>query len=104
LDSTFIIVWTPDRLIGVFDVSGYDKKNMWNILKGYESKSLTRCLRPGIIDLQVRNISYEIYSISVLDGTTSKDIIEMFQEDPVHSAELIRERGRNLNPLQKEVV
>lgn len=104
MDNTFIVIWTPTKLIGVVDVSGYDKKQMWHVLKGNEPISLIRFLRPGIISLQATKDEYEIYSVTAVEGTTAKDITLMFNEDPLHGAELIRSRGRNLNTQKKELV
>lgn len=103
MDNTFIIIWDSTGLIGIIDVSGYDKKQMWSILKGNEPKSLIQSIRSGIIDLESKNTSYEIYSISTVAGTTAKEIGQMFNDNPVHSAELIRAHGNNLKVKKKEL-
>ena len=37
--------------------------------------------------------NYEIYSINLPNGITSDDVIKMFENNPQHMAELIREKG-----------
>jgi hypothetical protein len=101
METTFIVKWTSESLDWVVDVSGYDKKVMWEVLKGNEPFTLLSGIRSAIIYTEDKKKPFEVYSITV-DGITEKEFVGLFKEDPIGAKSLIRDRGRALH-LQKEV-
>jgi len=100
MESTFIVKWTDDKLDWVADVSGYDKKAMWETLKGNEPIGLLAEFRRAIIHAQERE-PFEVYSITV-DGVTAKEFAKLFEDDPIGAKSLIRDRGRELYSLKEK--
>lgn len=93
-ESTFIVRWSADNLEWVVDVSGYDKKAFWEVLKGNEPKELIPGIRDAIINAQNKK-PFEVYSITV-SGVTAKEFAKLFKDDPANAKLLIRDRGREL--------
>lgn len=100
MESTFIVRWSDDNLEWVVDVSGYDKKVMWEVLKGNEPFTLLESIRGAIIHTKDKRKPFEVYSITV-DDITTKEFTQMFNSNPTDAKVLIRDRGRALH-LQKE--
>jgi len=98
-ESTFIVRWSDDNLDWVVDVSGYDKRTFWEVLKGNEPNSLISGFRNAIINAQNKK-PFEVYSISV-DGVTAKEFAKLFKDDPANAKILIRDRGRELYSLKE---
>ena len=97
-ESTFLVRWSDDNLDWVVDVSGYDKRTFWEVLKGNEPNNLISGFRNAIINAQ--NVkAFEVYSITV-NGVTAKEFAKLFKDDPANAKLLIKDRGRPL--YQKE--
>jgi len=99
-ESTFIIRWSDDKLDWVVDVSGYDKRTFWEVLKGNEPNNLISGFRDAIINSQ--NVkAFEVYSITV-NGVTAGEFAKLFTDNPENAKLLIKDRGRPL--YQKEAL
>lgn len=96
-ESTFIVRWSDNNLDWVVDVTGYDKRAFWEVLKGNEPNNLISGFRNAIINAQ--NVkAFEVYSITV-NGITAKEFAKLFKDDPTSAKLLIKDRGR---PLYKQ--
>mgnify|MGYP000093608653 CR=1 FL=1 len=93
-EHAFIVVWCSDGLEWVEDISNHDQKAMWSTLKGEPPKSISDKLKAAIFRARLNTQrSYEIYSITAIDGIMKSDIVEMFNLDPQGAAEIIRDKG-----------
>lgn len=99
-ESTFIVRWSDDKLDWVVDVSGYDKRTFWEVLKGNEPNNLISGFRNAIINSQSVK-AFEVYSITV-NGVTAKEFAKLFKDDPANAKLLIKDRGRPL--YQKDIL
>lgn len=102
-EHDFIIVWRPEGLVWVEDVSNHDQKAMWAILKGEEAKTFSdhfRSVLTGVVSR--KDQAFEIYSISAINGIKKSDIIKMFNADPKTSAEVVRGQGFKIYSSQVE--
>ena len=100
MESTFIVQLSGDKLDWVIDISGFDKRTFWEVLKGNEPNNLISGFRHAII--QEQNVkAFEVYSITVA-GVTAKEFAKMFRTDPASAKILIKDRGRPL--YQKDIL
>ena len=78
----------------VVDANAIDSEDTFNRLKGEKSNQLGSLLNKLLLRARINSQRhYEIYSINVDDSICEADLIQMFQESPQSSADLIRERG-----------
>ena len=96
--NTFLFVWDCYGLEYVENLTNLSKKQIWTILKdGSEPKPLGDLIPQVILRARANpQRNYEIYTISVDKSIQKSDLVEMFENDPQGSAELIRERGNKL--------
>jgi hypothetical protein len=101
--ETFIISWDQLGVECVFNATEADRQVTFDILAGTYDGDNNRSHNPNsllnMLVLRARynpQRHYEIYAIDVEDGITATDIKQMFNNDPQGSADLIRERGRNI--------
>ena len=97
MESTFIVQLSDDKLDWVVDISGYDKRAFWNVLKDSEPINLISGFKHAIINAQDKKV-FEIYSITVND-VSKQEFAKLFMDDPVNAKLLIEDRGR---PLYKQ--
>lgn len=100
MESTFIVQLSGDKLDWVIDISGFDKRTFWEVLKGKEPNNLISGFKYAIINAQDKK-AFEIYSISVED-VTKNEFVELFMADPANAKMLIKDRGRPL--YQKDIL
>lgn len=96
--NIFLVVWDCYGLEYVENLTNLSKKQIWNILKDESKPKPLGNLIPQVI-LRARanpQRNYEIYTVSVDSSIVKSELIEMFENDPQGSAELIRERGNKL--------
>lgn len=96
--TKFLIVWNMLGVEAVLNLNDIAEKRVEAVLKEEFTNQID--INPDhALDyflLRARfnqHRNYEIYGINISDSITAKDIIEMFDNDPQHTAELIREKG-----------
>ena len=93
-EHAFIVVWCSDGLEWVEDITSQDQKAMWATLKGEEPKAISNMLKSALLRARLNSQrSYEIYSVTAVDGIKKSDIVEMFNMNPQGAAEIIRNKG-----------
>jgi hypothetical protein len=104
MSHTYLLSWDCTGLEAVVNISDIEKEEMWATLKETKenpNKGRTNTVG-GIVNMIVLRARfnsqrhYEIYCIDTEDHITAEDFRTMFEEDPQHMADLIRERGRKL--------
>jgi hypothetical protein len=105
MSHTYLLSWDCTGLEAVVNISDIEKEEMWATLKETKenpNKGRTNTVG-GIVNMIVLRARfnsqrhYEIYCIDTEDHITAEDFRTMFDKDPQHTADLIRERGRKLS-------
>ncbi len=106
MSHTYLLSWDCYGLEACINVSDIDKEQMWETLKEdlnnpNHNKGRTNTVGSIVNMLMLRakfntQRHYEIYAVDTEDEISESDLREMFDRDPQHSADLIRERGRKL--------
>jgi cytidylate kinase len=104
MSHTYLLSWDCTGLEAVVNISNIEKEQMWAALS--EKEPNPNKGRPNTVNSIVNMIMmrarvnsqrhYEIYCIDTDDSITTEDFRTMFDEDPQHMADLVRERGRKL--------
>lgn len=93
----FLVVWDCYGLECVADYTEYSEAKTWATLQDKPCEKTFPSLTA--IMLRARYNShrhYEIYAVEAADGITREDLIELFNDNPQHAADLIRERGSKI--------
>lgn len=95
-DHLFLVMWCNEGLEYVTDLTAHEQRMVWAALKGEEAQGIPN-LHHLILRAQFNpQRCYEIYTVSAVEGITTQDIKDMFEDSPQAAADLIRERGRKL--------
>lgn len=97
-DHTFIVVLCGTKLIWVEDISNLDQRVMWAVLKGEEARTFSNDFKTILLNIKTHPAltRSEIYSITTIEGVKKSTVIEMFDADPIRSAETIRILGHKI--------
>ena len=96
-ENTFIIKWTSDSLDWVVNVSKYNKKTMWEVIKGNDPPTFAKYMRHDILHTRDQRVPSEMYSVSIDANVSEAQFKEIFMDDPVSAKMLIRAWGRELH-------
>lgn len=93
-ERTFIAILCNKGLIWIEDISNLDQKTMWAVLKGEEARTFSNDFKSLLVEIKARSgHMFEIYSITAVEGVKKSDILELFNNDPQHGMDVIREMG-----------
>jgi len=101
MSNIFVLSWDCTGLESCINITAIEKQIVWETLQS-NTKPSRRDEVSVLIDRLVLRAKYnsqrhyEIYSITVEDGIEEEDIVEMFQNDPQYSADLVRQRGNKI--------
>ena len=98
-ESTFILSWDQQGLESCINVTEHEMERTFAVLSDQVPAGNVNATINAIL-LRARFNSqrhYEVYAVEAAEGITRDDLIEMFEQDPQGSAELIRARGRCLH-------
>lgn len=101
MSHTYLLSWDCLGLEACINISDVDKERMWSTLKGDESAGRQATVNSivNMIMLRARYNNqrhYEIYLIETDNSITREDLVQMFEDSPQSSADLIRSRGTKL--------
>lgn len=93
--SVYLAMWDMYGLEYLENVTEFEKKVTWHILRGEEPPAFP------LFQLEMRarynsQRHYEIYSFNVEEHITKKDVEVMFAENPQVIVDWIRENGKKL--------
>lgn len=90
----------------VEDITDPGQKAMWAALKGEEATTLSNKFKDILLCIKSwpSGHNIEIYSVTAVDGIKKSDIIELFNNDPQHGMEVIRENGYKIYSECEEVI
>lgn len=101
----FVVMWSCEGLEYVGDVTEDRHNRVLSRLKGEKPVSMI----PNIMHLKLRaqyntQRFYEIYVVEAVEGITTQDIRDMFEQSPQSTADLIRCRGTRVygEPMSKQ--
>lgn len=110
--NLFLLSWDMTGLESIVDLTSLEKlyeeeekHRMWSILSDPEAKdpgnhsgsTLNQVVQHILLRARVNNQRhYEVYTIHTTSGVTEQDLWEMFNNNPQHAADLVRERGNCL--------
>lgn len=103
--DTLIISWDQLGLECIYNVSESERQQVFDILAnndaGHYGKGKSHTLKSLLNYLVLRATynpqrHYEIYAIEIEEGISADDVKEMFENNPQHSADLVRSKGRKL--------
>lgn len=98
-ESTFILSWDQQGLESCINVTEHEQDRVLSVLSDRPDVGNVNRIINAIL-LRARFNSqrhYEVYAVEAAEGITQDDLVEMFQQDPQGSADLIRARGRCLH-------
>ena len=109
--NTYIISWDQTGLEAVVDITeniargnDFEREKIWDLIKDPNCTPHNEWVREvnhmvSMMMLRARynpQRHYEIYSINTDAGIAKEDLVQMFEDSPQTSADLIRERGQKL--------
>jgi hypothetical protein len=97
-ENIFLVSWDMYGIESAINITEIDKEATWAALQDTQPTQRLSSIVNQVM-LRARYNSqrhYEVYTVTVDEGITGKDIIEMFENDPQGSANLIRERGHKM--------
>ena len=102
--TTFVLSWDQTGLEACVNITEIEQRQMWEILssknenkKSGRDHNISSIL--NMLMLRARFNSqrhYEIYAIDVDETIDETDIKQWFEDNPQRTADLIRDRGRQL--------
>lgn len=95
--NVFLLSWDMNGIESVVNITEFEKEAMWNTLQDVKSPKLGSIVNQ--IMLRARYNSqrhYEVYTVRVDESISAEDLKTMFEDNPQHAAELIRDRGTKL--------
>lgn len=96
--NVFLLSWDMNGLEAVINVTEIEKEAMWNTLQDQPATNKISTIVNQIM-LRARYNSqrhYEVYTVRVDESISADDLRTMFEDNPQHAAELIRDRGTKL--------
>ena len=95
MTTTFLVMWSQDRLEEVVNLDDIEKYRMWNTLADRDTAGLGSIIGPMFAKARkFPEAQYEIYTILIAnDGLTENEFRTLFDDQPVAARDLIRARG-----------
>ena len=95
--NIFLLSWDMHGIESVINVTGYEQEVTWNTLQDKPSPSLGSIVNGVLFRARANSQRhYEVYTVTMEDGISEEDVREMFEADPQHMAEFIRDRGHKI--------
>lgn len=95
-NNVFLLSWDINGLESCVNISLLEQENILNILKDKPSSSSPANRLANSIVLRATfnpQRFYEVYTVEATEEITEKDLVNLFEQDPQGSADLIRKRG-----------
>jgi hypothetical protein len=98
-EHTFLLSWDQQGLESCIDITEHEQARTLAVLSDQSDPGNVNGVVNAIILRAKFNSQrhYEVYAVEAAEGITRDDMVEMFQQDPQGSADLIRARGRCLH-------
>jgi hypothetical protein len=97
-ENIFLVSWDMHGIESAINITEIDKEATWAALQDTQpTQRLSSIVNQVMLRARFNSQRhYEVYTVTVDEGITGKDIIEMFERDPQGSADLIRARGHKM--------
>ena len=95
--NLFLLSWDMLGIEAVINITEIEKDATWALLQDKPGPRLSGIVNAVMMRARMNSQShYEVYTVTMESSITEEDIKEMFEMNPQHMAELIRERGRKV--------
>ena len=95
--NVFLLSWDMLGIEAVINVSDIEKERTWATLQDKPGPRLGHIVNSVMMRARANSQRhYEVYTVTMESSITEEDIREMFELNPQHMADLIRERGNKI--------
>lgn len=95
--NIFLLSWDMLGLDSVVNISEFEKAVTWSTLKDEPGPRLGSVVNAVLIRARMNSQRhYEVYTVTMEDTITEEEVRDMFEANPQHMADLIRERGHKI--------
>ena len=95
--NLFLLSWDMLGLEAVINISEIEKDATWALLQDKPGPRLSGIVNAVMMRARMNSQRhYEVYTVTMEESITEQDVKDMFETNPQHMAELIRERGRKV--------